>query len=447
MEDVYDSQQSLTKYNSNDNVVLLSWKEGVSGENYRTASMLAADLLGQHEDSILIIDRTVDFETSSADMKWTEKTFLPALSKSRCKRCFIIVPEAKLNTVDFPYNLIAQILKTDKATSYEDALSKIVKKIVPSAEVLAMTQEQAYKFIGFDEPCDRDTLDDKYWKLSKRYRTEENADQKLADLTAAYEIATGEAQKRKEILEARALEKKYFKKTKGEWKLWFSYTWYWFIIIPVVIAVCCSLLYTMFIRDDYDVTIVGVGHFALSTEINESFLTDSLGYSNPYLNTVDVVYSNEEYQTNGTYSELAASAVFSSIPNVVITDRSTVDYYYDNLMDLTEFYELCEQKLPGEVFDNITPIYCTQVDSYAAIMNYQISIGMTYEEPTQELSTEPIIIGIEITNPEYLEAMGYDSYWEDPEEGIVFSIYSDTQDMDISENVILNYLGALSNYL
>ena len=57
MEDSYETERISVKYISESNVVVIAFKaEEVLSEEYRTSTMLAVDLLGQHKNSILKIE-------------------------------------------------------------------------------------------------------------------------------------------------------------------------------------------------------------------------------------------------------------------------------------------------------------------------------------------------------------------------------------------------------
>jgi hypothetical protein len=450
MEDSYETERISVKYISESNVVVIAFKaEEVLSEEYRTSTMLAVDLLGQHKNSILIIDRSLNAKVEEADIKWARKTLFNTLVKSGCKHCFIVDPEHRIAHNAYPHRDLELRMRTTLVGSIDEALAKIGHKLEVSSEVLSMTKEEALTYMNLPADCDEERLENRFWQLSKNMRIEnsDESQQKLVDLSAAYDIASGNAMKRKEVMEAREQEPKILGKTKDEWKTWFSYTWYWFVIGVVAIAICFSLIYTGFFRPDYDSAVIAVGHFQLEPSPMNTFLTETMGFSNPYINSTDVSFYNTQEQISNFQSESIATALFSANPNVVISDSQIIDYYYSNMVDLSDFYAECEQKLPAEVLDNLELVYCSEEEWYATISRYQESLGMEYEEPDHELSEEEILIGIQINNEDYIRELGFSCLWPDTEPNLVFGIYTGSEDMERSEYMLMGFLATLQAYL
>ena len=172
-----------------------------------------------------------------------------------------------------------------------------------------------------------------------------------------------------------------------------------------------------------------------------------MGFSNPYINSTDVSFYNTQEQISNFQSESIATALFSANPNVVISDSQIIDYYYSNMVDLSDFYAECEQKLPAEVLDNLELVYCSEEEWYATISRYQESLGMEYEEPDHELSEEEILIGIQINNEDYIRELGFSCLWPDTEPNLVFGIYTGSEDMERSEYMLMGFLATLQAYL
>lgn len=223
MEDSNETERISVKYISESNVVVIAFKaEEVLSEEYRTSTMLAVDLLGQHKNSILIIDRSLNAKVEEADIKWARKTLFNTLVKSGCKHCFIVDPEHRIAHNAYPHRDLELRMRTTLVGSIDEALAKIGHKLEVSSEVLSMTKEEALTYMNLPADCDEERLENRFWQLSKNMRIEnsDESQQKLVDLSAAYDIASGNAMKRKEVMEAREQEPKILGKTKDEWKTW-----------------------------------------------------------------------------------------------------------------------------------------------------------------------------------------------------------------------------------
>ena len=89
-----------------------------------------------------------------------------------------------------------------------------------SEEIVKMTREEALDYLGLPADADKEAVENRFWQLSKKYRTMrgDESEQKMSDLSAAYDIATGNRDIREEAAKARANEKQFLGKTKSEWK-------------------------------------------------------------------------------------------------------------------------------------------------------------------------------------------------------------------------------------
>lgn len=122
----FDSVFCNVKYAEEDNVVLLTWKQFASGENYKQPTTFAWELLKEHEDSKFIVDARNGFEDDKEDVEWGFSVLLPGIAQTTCKMvCFImnevndIENEMDMWTLEF-----GKYFAVCKASTYKDALDK-----------------------------------------------------------------------------------------------------------------------------------------------------------------------------------------------------------------------------------------------------------------------------------------------------------------------------------
>ena len=132
-------------------------------------------------------------------------------------------------------------------------------------------------------------------------------------------------------------EKKFFGKTGDEWRTYFSYTWYKYLIGLILIILAGNILHAVITNKGYDSGVVSIGHFETTTDYVENFMTTRLGYENPLVSTVDMVVPNDQGQSQQAYADQTASTLLLSGPNVLVFDEVTMPYYFGSLQDVTRF--------------------------------------------------------------------------------------------------------------
>lgn len=306
-----------------------------------------------------------------------------------------------------------------------------------------MTKEDALKYLGLDEDATPYAIDDKFWQLTKRYRmdTSEEGKKKVEELSTIYDIATGKRDERKEASEKRENAKKYFGKTSDEWTNYFQYTWYKYLIALIALVVFGNLFYQMFFAPRTDSAIVSLGHFYVEDEFYDSFLK-SMGYKNPYNGYTNVVVPNDQNQTSEAYSEISATTMFLSEPFIVVSDDMTVKYYFENCIDLTEFYKRCEDEFTFEEYEKLTPVYCSEEEYHEILAHYdEVKGGINEEDDeNQTYSSEKVLIGLMITDPMAIKALGYRTLWPDSDPNLVFTIYAKSPNINESEDILIELL-------
>lgn len=438
MYEEYDSETMFARYDDEANTVKLEWKKEASGDKYRTPLMHAAELIRKHGCGTMIIDATKLGKIPEADKTWTVKVFEPALKKSGLEEVIFV---GKDLGADFKGKI-----KRKNVATMEEAENLIKKEAHPSAGIAEMTREQAIEYLGLPADADAAAVDDKFYQLAKRYRKsdDEDAEQKLADLSAAYNIASG----RRDAEEQRELEhdqaKKIFGKTAEDWKTFFGYNWLKFVLGAGVLVFIISIV-NFFAQGGNSCTVISFGNFGHNTSYISSVL-EIYGYSNPYVATVDYIVPNTEGLENQQYADQTLAAFFSADPNVLITDEMTYVYYFSQFADLTDAYDLIKEEVPAEVFDSLTPIYMSEKEAYYLTKTYyeQIYEIQDYdaEIDVNELSDKQIMVGLELKDPDMIEKLGFENWWRKQPPTLVFGIFANTSNLANSIQVLITILKA-----
>ena len=320
-------------------------------------------------------------------------------------------------------------------------------KEITSEQIASMTKEEALEYMGLPADADKDALENKFWQLSKNYRNlpADEAEQKLADLSAAYDIAAGNRDIRRQAEEARAQEKKYLGKTKDEWKTYFSYTWKYIVGAIIVIIVSISLIWNFFFKPREDCGIISIGNFENKPEYYSTVVKD-LGFKYPNLSTFCYVAKSESGQEADSYTNQAAVATLYSGANVIVTDQSAMPYFFEYLTDCSNLYKSLEQILPADKYAKIKPLYMSEREYKKMIIEYRIGKGMELSDTNVDLSTfsdAKIMTGLLIEDPDMIKKLGYTNYWPDKPATVVFGINVLSRDQDESARIITAVLQAL----
>lgn len=298
------------------------------------------------------------------------------------------------------------------------------------AEGNPMDRAAALAVLGLSETANAYSVDNRFWQLTKRYRAEKN-EEKLKEVTEAYEVASGRAAARKVEQIAEDKSKKIFGKSTRQWSVFFYYSW-WKILAVIVCAVLAgSLAYQMITGGNYDIRIVSIGHFSMDNTFMSSYTTDKLGYKNPYITYANLVIDGSEAESNATvYGAASAASFLSANPDVVIFDAKTMPYYLSAVNNLDSFYEALQQSLPQVLLDKIKPVKCT-------MKQYIILTTEQGETPVYSADDEiEHIYGLEVTDPELIKALGYLNEWTSEKDSLVFCISSSTKDPAKAENFV-----------
>ena len=224
MEEVFDSEAFRLRYDGETNACVFTMKTYGERDDFRTPVMHAIEIIRKHKSKHLIIEDSCEGlpDIKEDDLKWMKKVVLPKLQETSCEHIFFVVGDELAGTdcSEVPYSLFAEKFKTDKVVSEQFALMMIKNNCGAevSSDIVSMTREQALEYLGLPANANDFMIDEKFWKLSKQYRGDNSPEgkQKIADLSAAYDIATGRRDERVQKAQQREMERKYFGKTGDE---------------------------------------------------------------------------------------------------------------------------------------------------------------------------------------------------------------------------------------
>lgn len=310
-------------------------------------------------------------------------------------------------------------------------------------ELIGMSVEDALKYLELPLDANDYQIDEAFWKLSKNARSikdDSEREQRMLDLSYAFDVATGKEAKRLKAMEERAAAKKYFGKTKEEWGVYFGYTWYRYLLVIVGIICVCHIGYRMIFTPNEDISILSIGHFDVDVGVMEERLKNK-GFENPFVNTSNMVVPNDEGEVNGSYADMTSTVLFAANPEIVITDEMSCKYFFDQFQDLSMFYNDLSVRLPKETMDKIEPIYCTEYENAMLSVEYLESMAMDVDRSElAEKSHEEILIGLKITDASLIRRLGYVNLWPKTEPTLVFGIGQSCKDRTKCEEVIKQIL-------
>ena len=308
-----------------------------------------------------------------------------------------------------------------------------------------MTREEALEYMGLPSDADIKEIDDRFWQMSKNYRGKDDPESKAKDdeISAVYDIASGRRDFRVKEEQVRESEPKHFGKTKAEWKTYFEYTWYKYLLGVVIAAAVIYLGVTVFTSEKSAVAVIVFGHMTFDDDYMRDALVDA-GAKNPFIGSADIVVPNNEGFKYSESDNAKFNAMFYMDPCVLIADEATYPYYYSTFKDLSPLYDDIMAGLSEEAKAGIVPIYMTEQES----MYYQniLISSSDYDDSdlydTSLFSDEPILIGFQITDPKLAEKLGVDCMWHSRQTTLIVGEYSKCRDDDKTVMVITTIINS-----
>lgn len=122
---MFDNEFCKVKYLEQENAVYLAWKKFSCGDNYRKPTVYALNLLKEHKKSNFIIDARNGFEDEKEDVEWGFNELLPAMGRTTCKKCIIIMNV--INDIESEMDMwtmeLSKYFEVSRTTTFEEALA------------------------------------------------------------------------------------------------------------------------------------------------------------------------------------------------------------------------------------------------------------------------------------------------------------------------------------
>ena len=312
-----------------------------------------------------------------------------------------------------------------------------------SVDIEQMTKEQALEYMGLAPDANDFAIDEKFWKLSKKYRgkNDEESEEALSELSAVYNIACGRRDEALAKAKKREESTKVLGKTKDEWKNFFAYSWFKILVITVVVLCFAGIIYSMF-ANRYDCSVVAFGHFEVDSNIMEKSFKDSK-MKNIYITSVDMVVPNEQEQKKNIYADQTLSSLINTYPNLLMTDGMTYEYYYGYFLDMNYIYENLKTNCADELARYTSPVYLSEYDAFIKTRDYYFAQGVISEEEyyaVESLNREQVLVGLRVTDRKLIDSLGIYDLWPDSDEDLILSVYQDTTDVKVTEQMLENLL-------
>ena len=125
IQDIYNSQYGKVAYIEKDNIVLLTWKQKCSNDDYRNTALAALNALREYSNSNFVVDARNGFEDDKADVEWGFSVLIPEMSKTDCKVIVFIMNEVNdiEDEMDMWTKEFMKYFAVHRVTSYDDVMT------------------------------------------------------------------------------------------------------------------------------------------------------------------------------------------------------------------------------------------------------------------------------------------------------------------------------------
>ena len=190
MTEEYESDVMSVSYLKERNTLCLVWKgsEIAKDTDYKTLLMHTSELIRKHECDSVIVDGNMPEHLCDNDVRWGARFLFRHLKPQVFIRSFLSVESGGFDSLKLNDRFVCL-----DAANLDEAKAEIPKVFKPSPEILQMSREEAVSYLGLKDDANDFAIDEKFWQLSKRYRGDDTpeSEQKLADVSCAYDIACG----------------------------------------------------------------------------------------------------------------------------------------------------------------------------------------------------------------------------------------------------------------
>ncbi len=317
--------------------------------------------------------------------------------------------------------------------------------ILPDPKFETMTRDEAMEYFDLPVWAKREDLDDRFWKLGKTYRAQKD-EQKLADLSAAYNIATGN---RDRIIEEKKEEentKHYFGKTKKQWGDFFHYEGWKFVVAFAVLVFAIAFAKVFIFAPRLDIRVTGVGHFDLDESRLNNVVTDYSSFKNPEVDYVDVVSDNDEGEEVDTLALQREMTLLAVYPTVLILDSYTAPSYVsgETLLPLDDIYDEMKRTWTAEELSHIEPYIYSRAQFVRDYGDKILAGGAELPEEGEDDETEHVY-GFIIRDRIDQLALGFKVKWKESDSSIVIGINAGGEKIDKAKEMEKAFLKDLEN--
>ena len=312
--------------------------------------------------------------------------------------------------------------------------------IRPDPSIESMTKEEALNYFDLPPWAKRSDLDDRFWKLGKTYKAQKN-EQKLADISAAYHIASGRRDREAAEEKEAASAKRYFGKSKKQWGEFFHYEWAKFVVAIAVIIFLVAVVRFFFLSPRLDVRVTGIGHFDVDASILSDITTSHSSFKNPEVTYVDVVSDNQEGAEIDVYALQREAGLMAVRPSILIYDAYTVPSYVssETMLSLDDLYEQMKNTWTQEELAHIQPYIYSQARFVEEFGDKIASSGVELPELTEK-SYEEHVYGFIIKDKIDQKALGVSVLWKESDTSIVIGLNAGGDELDRSKEFLMNML-------
>ena len=308
-----------------------------------------------------------------------------------------------------------------------------------------MTREDALEYMGLNSDADIKEIDDRFWQMSKKYRGQEDPESIAMEdeISAIYDIASGRRDIRAEEEERKKNEPMYFGRYKSDWDNIIRYNWKnWLLGAVVGISALCVIIgYVMNSKSDCSVLVFG--HMYLdNTYIREALEEQNL--KNPYVGLADILVPNDENIPMDKMGNESFNAQFYTNPDVLISDDRSYQYYFSTFQDLGPLYDRIMAGLSDKAKAGVRPVYMSQREAIRKNNDLLQSSGFVAEDLRNpaEFPDDPVLIGIEITDPDIVTKMGVEAKWKSRKTTFVLGRCANSKDDDMTVLIITTIINA-----
>ncbi|MBO4474062.1 MAG: hypothetical protein J5750_04025 [Clostridiales bacterium] len=309
----------------------------------------------------------------------------------------------------------------------------------PSIE--AMTREEAMEYFQLPAWAKREDLDKQFWKLGKIYKAQKD-EQKLADISAAYAIATGERDRKREEKKEEETAKHYFGKTKKQWAEFWHYEWWKFAIAAAALIMITSVISYFFMEPKTDFRVASIGHFSQDTEMLADYMKENYGFKNPDVDFANVVSDNNEGEEVEPYAASKATSLIAVRPDILVMDAMTAPAYVmgENMMNLDDVYAQMLATWSEESLSHIEPYMYSKARFYE---EYADTLPQEYRDDLDALTPEDEIehvYGFIIRDEIDRLSLGYTVKWKESDPCIIISVNLASGQVDKAKEIMQKLL-------